>query len=171
MKDPKDISFIKVDILENWRFWNAFRIKGDYEGAGREVIAQADAMLAQDTETNERAAMLIQRSVEFRQKKQAAGKAGGEAKAQSREALKTPQTARPGKSETKVKVQAEKPPTLEELYDFCYENDLDADWGRQWYEMTVVDRGFKDRDGNPVKNWKVMCKGFIEKKTTKKEGT
>lgn len=111
--------------------------------------------------------MLIQRSIEFRQKKQAAGKAGGEAKAQSREALKeTPQPERPGKTATKMKVQAEKPPTLEQLYDYCYENDLDADWGRQWYEMTVVDRGFKDRDGNPVKNWKVMCKGYIEKKTT-----
>lgn len=158
---------MRLNILENWRFWNAYRIKGDFEGAGREVIAQADAMLAQDTESNERAAMLLNEGIEFRMKKQAAGKAGGVAKAHNAQSSdETPPSAKPEQPPAKKKVLAIKPPTLEQMYDFCYEENLDAEYGRQWYEMTVVDRDFKDRNGEPVKDWKKMCKGFIEKKTT-----
>ena len=167
MKDPKDISFVRLNILENWRFWNKYQVKGDFEGAGREVIAQANAMLAQDTESNERAAMLIQMGIEFRMKRQASGRAGGEAKAiNARASDETPPPEKP-QQPPKRKVLAIKPPTLEQLYDFCYEENLDAEYGREWYEMTVVDRDFKDRNGDPVKDWQKMCKGYIQKKTTK----
>lgn len=79
MDDPNEISYIRVDILENWRFWNKYRQAGDIEGAGREVLAQADALLA--LSGNERAESLIKESRTFRLKKQIAGQKGGKTKA------------------------------------------------------------------------------------------
>lgn len=76
-----DVAFIKIDILENWRFWHQF---GDnFEEAGREVVAQADALLAGDEDANARAAQLLQDAKFFRQKKVAAGKLGGRPKKDS----------------------------------------------------------------------------------------
>lgn len=77
MKSKTGIAFVRIDILENWRFWNKFQKTGDFEAAGREVIAQANALLEQDYETNERAAMLLKEGKEFQTKKQKAGQKGG----------------------------------------------------------------------------------------------
>ena len=74
MAESVAIDFVRISILENWRFWHSF---GDnYEAAGREAIAQADALLAGDT-ANERAARLLDEASEFRAKKQKAGRKGG----------------------------------------------------------------------------------------------
>lgn len=84
MEDPNKISYIRVDILENWRFWNRFR--NDLEGAGKEVIAEADALLALDENIeNERVKMLINESRSFRIKKQKAGQQGGKRKKANRD--------------------------------------------------------------------------------------
>ena len=74
MAESVAIDFVRISILENWRFWHSF---GDnYEAAGREAIAEADALLAGDT-SNERAARLFDEASEFRAKKQKAGRKGG----------------------------------------------------------------------------------------------
>ncbi len=78
MAESGDIDFIRISILENWRFWHSFG--DDYEAAGHEAIAQADALLAGDS-SNERAARLLAEASEFRAKKQKAGSKGGFAKA------------------------------------------------------------------------------------------
>ena len=51
-------------------------------------------------------------------------------------------------------------PTTEQLYDFARAESLDEADARDWYEMTVVDRGGKDRNGNRITNWKAACKKF-----------
>ena len=56
-------------------------------------------------------------------------------------------------------------PTTEQLYDFARAESLDEADARDWYEMTVVDRGGKDRNGKPIGNWKGALKRFC---TTKK---
>ena len=78
MAESVAIDFVRISILENWRFWHSFG--DDYEAAGREAIVQADALLAGDS-SNERAARLLAEASEFRSKKQKAGQKGGFAKA------------------------------------------------------------------------------------------
>ena len=51
-------------------------------------------------------------------------------------------------------------PTTEQLYDFARAESIDEADARDWYEMTVVDRGGKDRNGNRITNWKAACKKF-----------
>ncbi|MCF0221100.1 MAG: hypothetical protein HUK19_02280 [Fibrobacter sp.] len=75
-----DINFVRVDILENWRFWNQFR--NDPAKAGLEVIAIADALLSQDM-GNEHAARLIVEAKGFRAKRQDSGRLGGLKKAEN----------------------------------------------------------------------------------------
>lgn len=84
MAESVAIDFVRISILENWRFWHSFG--DDYEAAGREAIAQADALLAGDT-ANERAARLLAEASEFRAKKQKAGQKGGFAKAARKKEL------------------------------------------------------------------------------------
>jgi hypothetical protein len=51
-------------------------------------------------------------------------------------------------------------PKPEQVYDFARENGLDEMDARDWYEMTIVDRGGKTRNGDPIVNWKGACKRF-----------
>lgn len=56
-------------------------------------------------------------------------------------------------------------PTTEQLYDFVRAENLDEADAREWYEMTVVERAGKDRDGKPIGNWKGALKRFCTTKT------
>lgn len=51
-------------------------------------------------------------------------------------------------------------PSKEQLYDFAREESLDEGDARDWFEMTVVDRAGKDRNGNRISNWKAACRKF-----------
>lgn len=91
MAESVAIDFVRISILENWRFWHSFG--DDYEAAGREAIVQADALLAGDS-SNERAARLLAEASEFRAKKQKAGQKGGKSRvARERAARKKNQDA------------------------------------------------------------------------------
>lgn len=131
-----DVSYVRLDVLENWRFWHGFK---DYESAGKEVLAQADALLAMDF-TNERAAQLLRESLKFRRAKQSAGQQGGIAKKQ--------------KKDSSI-------PTKEDFYAYVAANDLDEAYSREWYDMCVA-RGWKDRDGNPIVKWKGALANYVK---------
>lgn len=62
-------------------------------------------------------------------------------------------------------VRSMKLPTTEQLYDFARAENLDETDAREWYEMTVVERAGKDRDGKPIRNWKGALKRFCTTKT------
>lgn len=64
---------------------------------------------------------------------------------------------RPRKSESKL-------PSANEVYEFAAENGLDEAFAREWYEMTVVERGGNDRTGNPIANWKGACRRYVKKR-------
>ena len=51
-------------------------------------------------------------------------------------------------------------PTTEQLYDFARAEGLDEGDARDWYEMSVTDRGGTTRNGEKIKNWKGACKRF-----------
>lgn len=162
MKDPKDITFIRLDVLENWRFWNEYR--DNPEAAGKEVIAEADALLTQDMTKNERAARLMAESIEFRKKKQAAGQAGGLAKSKNQQknsqdspnSLPPPTGRPPGNprgTSSRRPMRNRGPTTKEEFRQFVYEQDLNISLAEDWYAMHEA-RDWTDNEGGPLKNWK-----------------
>ena len=55
-------------------------------------------------------------------------------------------------------------PTWDEFTAFIDAQGLDYTDAREWWEMTMVDRDGKDRDGKPIRNWKITCRRFCEAK-------
>lgn len=152
MKDSRDIAFVRVDVLENWRFWNEFR--NDPIKAGLEVIAEADALLAQDMTKNARAAKLMNESIEFRKKKQAAGQSGGLAKAAN--ALKATSPPRPISN-------SRCPHNKEEFKQFVADNNLHIGYAEEWLDIHK-NRNWCFQSGEPIKNWKGALKEYCTKK-------
>ena len=59
-------------------------------------------------------------------------------------------------------------PSWEEFLSYIDGEGLDYTDAREWWEMTMVDRAGKDRDGKPIKNWKMACRRFCEAKAQKR---
>lgn len=66
---------------------------------------------------------------------------------------------RPPKNQPKDKSSKDLP-TTSDVYDFADAEGLDPSDARDWYEMTIVDRGGLMRNGEKIKNWKGACKRF-----------
>lgn len=56
-------------------------------------------------------------------------------------------------------------PSFDEFTRFVDQQGLDYTDAREWWEMTMVDREGKDRDGKPIRNWKGALKRFCTTKT------
>jgi len=154
MDSKKNIAFVRLDILENWRFWNQYAKTKDYEAAGKEVIEQANALLEEDY-TNARAAKLLTEGKEFQQKKREAGKKGGLARVENARAAKENQQTNQPTQTTKNNInnQRKKPPTKEQVYNFATDHKLDSEDARTWYEQNYVERPGCDKDGEVIRNW------------------
>lgn len=179
MKDPKDITFIRLDVLENWRFWNEYR--DNPEAAGKEVIAEADALLTQDMTKNERAARLMAESIEFRKKKQAAGQAGGLAKSKNQQKNSQdspnslpPTTGRPPGNQrgaaAKRPLRNRGPTSKLEFETFIYEpsNNINTALAWEWYDIHSA-RDWTDSGGNPLNNWKGALINYCKSKQENKK--
>ena len=55
-------------------------------------------------------------------------------------------------------------PSFDEFTAFIDAQGLDYTDAREWWEMTMVDRDGKDRDGKPIRNWKLTCRRFCDAK-------
>ena len=55
-------------------------------------------------------------------------------------------------------------PDFVEFTQFVDQQGLDYTDAREWWEMTMVDRDGHDRDGKPIRNWKITCRRFCEAK-------
>lgn len=154
--DKKNIDFVRLDILENWRFWNKYAKTKDFEGAGKEVIQQANALLAQDLESNPRAAKLLYESIEFQAKKKEAGRKGGLAKARNAKSA----TVQPAKN---------KPLTKDNVYNFAADHNLDTDDARTWFEQNFVERPGCDKNGEVIKNWQGALINYCKAEKAKRE--
>lgn len=64
-----------------------------------------------------------------------------------------------------VKPRPLKPPSVQQLYDFCADNSIDEAYAREWYEM-CSDRQWKDRAMKPIENWKGALVNYVKNKQT-----
>ena len=55
------------------------------------------------------------------------------------------------------------PPTTAELYDFAEAARLSEADAREWWEL-CTERGWKDRSGKPIRNWKAACERYCAKR-------
>ena len=62
-------------------------------------------------------------------------------------------------------------PTKQEFEEYVDSVGLDYSDARQWFEMTVVERAGKDREGNYIRDWKAAVVGFCESKKEKRRKT
>ena len=60
-------------------------------------------------------------------------------------------------------------PDFDEFTAFIDAQGLDYTDAREWWEMTMVDRDGHDRDGKPIRNWKITCRRFCEAKANKRK--
>ena len=54
-------------------------------------------------------------------------------------------------------------PTTAELYDFAEAARLSEADAREWWEL-CTERGWKDRSGKPIRNWKKACERYCAKR-------
>ena len=84
MKNRIGIAFVRVDVLANWRFWHDYEKTGNFEEAGKKVIAIANALLSEDAQGDEVVEKLLEESRLFQEQKRKAGRKGGFAKARNK---------------------------------------------------------------------------------------
>lgn len=117
------------------------------------AVEFASALMVGDSKSgNEMANGMIREATDRFEKRSRAGRLGGIASARSRGA------AIPAPTGTL--------PTTEQLYDFARVEGLDEADARDWYEMSVTDRGGLTRNGEKIKNWKGACKRFCRARLT-----
>ena len=68
MEKINSITFIRIDVLENFRFWHKYSMNHTMAQVGEEVIAQANALMYEDG-SNERASNLLAEARAFSEKK------------------------------------------------------------------------------------------------------
>lgn len=55
------------------------------------------------------------------------------------------------------------PPSTAELYDFAETARLSEADAREWWEL-CTERGWKDRSGKPIRNWKAACERYCARR-------
>lgn len=55
------------------------------------------------------------------------------------------------------------PPSTAELYDFAEAARLSEADAREWWEL-CTERGWKDRSGNPIRDWKKACERYCARR-------
>ena len=55
------------------------------------------------------------------------------------------------------------PPTTADLYDFAEAARLNEADAREWWEL-CTERGWKDRSGKPIRNWKKACERYCARR-------
>lgn len=158
-----DISFVKVNILEHWRWWNNYCSSHTAQEVKEEVMAQANALLAMDLNSNERAKKLLEEAISFSQKKRDAGRLGGLAKSQN-----TMQKTQSKTSQNKMTKPKTKPPTKDEIYDFAEEQFIDDGIARQFWEI-CESRNWCDKNGKKIVNWKGALINFSKRMSNDSE--
>lgn len=133
-----EIVFVRVNILENFRFWHKFAKEHSMLEVGKEVLAQADALMYED-DSNARASQLLKEANAFSEKRRVAGSLGG-----LKRALNAGQN---------LKQPIKNPPLKDEIYDFADEQGIADDVARQFWEI-CESRNWCDKNGKKIGNWK-----------------
>lgn len=139
--------WIKLPIIDFVR--KVYEFKDNPDEGWNWIMDFANALMLGKSDCRcELAERVIKESQDFFAKKSEAGRIGGRASAESRK-------ARTGTPNNRLPT-----PTVEQLYEFARAEGLDEGDARDWYEMTVTERGGLTRNGEKIKNWKGACKRF-----------
>lgn len=76
-------------------------------------------------------------------------------------AWRSPRSPRAGEVSDSPKVS--ETPTTAELYDFAEAARLSEADAREWWEL-CTERGWKDRSGKPIRNWKAACERYCARR-------
>ena len=74
---------------------------------------------------------------------------------------RAPRSPRAGEVSDSPKVS--ETPTTAELYDFAEAARLSESDAREWWEL-CTERGWKDRSGKPIRNWKKACERYCARR-------
>lgn len=74
---------------------------------------------------------------------------------------RSPRSPRAGEVSDSPKVS--ETPTTAELYDFAEAARLSEADAREWWEL-CTERGWKDRSGKPIRNWKAACERYCARR-------
>ena len=74
---------------------------------------------------------------------------------------RAPRSPRAGEVSDSPKVS--EAPTTAELYDFAEAARLSEADAREWWEL-CTERGWKDRSGKPIRNWKKACERYCARR-------
>ena len=152
----------------------------NYEGIGKAFCEIRDELLAGSfsDSKNSFAKSLIAEAERFRSIKSSNGSKGGRPrKTQSTTAagesadplLDGGSAASAGRSipplvgESANSPEVSEPPTTAMLYDFAAAARLSESDAREWWEL-CTERGWKDRSGKPIRNWKVACERYCARR-------
>ena len=75
-------------------------------------------------------------------------------KAKDRLEKKSPVYVENGKKGGRPPVKSQLPKNKQEVIEFAIDNGLDTDDASTWAEQNLKERKGKDKDGNPIMNWK-----------------
>lgn len=137
--------WIKLPIIDFVR--KVYEFKDNPDEGWNWIMDFANALMLGKSDCScELAERVIKESHDFVAKKSRAGRLGGIASARARGAT--------------LPTTDGTTPTVEQLYEFARAEGLDEGDARDWYEMTVTERGGLTRNGEKIKNWKGACKRF-----------
>lgn len=148
--------WIKLPIIDFVR--KVYEFKDNPDEGWNWIMDFANALMLGKSDCScELAERVIRESQDFVAKKSEAGRMGGLASAASRKAANMAQGH-----------AAHILPTPANVYDFAVEEGLDECDARDWFDMTIVERGGLDRNGNPIENWKGAIKRFCKNRAAKR---
>lgn len=136
--------------------------EGD-ECFAKELLESAEAAMAANR----------QRQAQFRKKRQKPSNDAAPRPGESANLANAPKdhmTAVPGNQAEGAESLPANGLDITEVYEFAEEWHLDDIDCREWWEMTVRDRGGCDRDGNPILNWKGAVKRYCAAKAKRRAG-
>ena len=118
----------------------------NFEALGREEYAFRVALITGLTKKSERAKLALELAEKAYKASAENGKKGG-----------------------RPPVRIHLPKTKQEVIEFAIDNGLDPDYASTWAEQNLKERRGKDKDGNPILNWKGAltnyCKAMERKRS------
>lgn len=121
-----------------------------------ELIADVENFRAKDAERKRPRKTQSTTATQESSKNSPDTRGGSASPAESAAGKRTPRTAE-GSAARSL------PPSTAELYDFAEAARLSEADAREWWEL-CTERGWKDRSGNPIRDWKKACERYCARR-------
>lgn len=155
IKDVKD----SMDALEN--------LDGSGDSFGAKMIAWSNARIEENRKQRVEAGKKSGKARAEKAKKKQFVEQSAEQAASTQQEFSVSQETRPGVRAPGRTRRKFRPPSTEDLYNFCDDNDLDSADARDCFEM-CAERDWKDQNGKQIVDWKKFVTGFCESRRQKR---